>query len=119
VEAVHAFLAAAPSALMMVQLEDVAGEVEQANMPGTVDEHPNWRRKLASCRCCAGRGERMRGLADALARSPAAALPNPRKAAAHPRLQTRVPRATYRLQFHKDFGFDDAIRVLPYLASSA
>jgi len=28
----------------------------------------------------------------------------------------RIPRATYRLQFHQDFGFDDAIKVLPYLA---
>jgi (1->4)-alpha-D-glucan 1-alpha-D-glucosylmutase len=26
-----------------------------------------------------------------------------------------IPRATYRLQFHKDFTFDDAVRVLPYL----
>jgi (1->4)-alpha-D-glucan 1-alpha-D-glucosylmutase len=28
-----------------------------------------------------------------------------------------VPRATYRLQFHKGFGFDDARRVVPYLAA--
>jgi (1->4)-alpha-D-glucan 1-alpha-D-glucosylmutase len=28
-----------------------------------------------------------------------------------------VPRATYRLQFHKDFGFEDARRVVPYLAA--
>lgn len=27
-----------------------------------------------------------------------------------------IPRATYRLQFHKDFGFDDAARIVPYLA---
>ena len=27
-----------------------------------------------------------------------------------------VPRATYRLQFHKDFGFDDAAKLAPYLA---
>ncbi|HZE91182.1 MAG TPA: alpha-amylase family glycosyl hydrolase, partial [Rhizobacter sp.] len=26
-----------------------------------------------------------------------------------------IPRATYRLQFHKGFSFDDAVRVLPYL----
>jgi 4-alpha-glucanotransferase len=45
-EAVHRFLARAPSRLMLVQAEDVAGEVEQANLPGTVDEHPNWRRRL-------------------------------------------------------------------------
>jgi (1->4)-alpha-D-glucan 1-alpha-D-glucosylmutase len=27
-----------------------------------------------------------------------------------------IPRATYRLQFHKDFGFDDAAALAPYLA---
>jgi (1->4)-alpha-D-glucan 1-alpha-D-glucosylmutase len=27
-----------------------------------------------------------------------------------------VPRATYRLQFHKDFGFKDARRIVPYLS---
>jgi 4-alpha-glucanotransferase len=30
----------------MVQLEDVLGVIEQVNVPGTVDEHPNWRIKL-------------------------------------------------------------------------
>jgi 4-alpha-glucanotransferase len=30
----------------MVQLEDALGEIEQANLPGTTDQHPNWRRKL-------------------------------------------------------------------------
>ncbi|MFI4951913.1 MAG: malto-oligosyltrehalose synthase [Burkholderiales bacterium] len=28
----------------------------------------------------------------------------------------KVPRATYRLQFHKDFGFVDAVALVPYLA---
>jgi (1->4)-alpha-D-glucan 1-alpha-D-glucosylmutase len=28
-----------------------------------------------------------------------------------------TPRATYRLQFHKDFGFDKAAEIAPYLAS--
>jgi (1->4)-alpha-D-glucan 1-alpha-D-glucosylmutase len=28
-----------------------------------------------------------------------------------------IPRATYRLQFHKGFGFDDARRIVPYLAA--
>ena len=27
-----------------------------------------------------------------------------------------IPRATYRLQFHKDFGFDRASELAPYLA---
>jgi len=46
VEAIHGWLAACPSRLMMVQPEDWLGVVEQNNLPGTVDEHPNWRRKL-------------------------------------------------------------------------
>ncbi|MGH8671246.1 MAG: 4-alpha-glucanotransferase [Burkholderiales bacterium] len=46
-EALHAYLARSPSQLMVVQLEDVFGQVEQANLPGTTDQHPNWRRKLS------------------------------------------------------------------------
>jgi 4-alpha-glucanotransferase len=44
--AIHAFLARASSRLVAVQIEDLLGVKEQANVPGTVDEHPNWRRKL-------------------------------------------------------------------------
>ena len=45
-EAAHAFLAATPAQVMTVQLEDALGLTEQANLPGTTDAHPNWRRKL-------------------------------------------------------------------------
>ena len=31
---------------MLVQVEDLVGESEQANLPGTTDAHPNWRRRL-------------------------------------------------------------------------
>lgn len=44
--AVAAVLGATPSKLAMVGLDDVVGELDQANIPGTVAEHPNWRRKL-------------------------------------------------------------------------
>jgi 4-alpha-glucanotransferase len=44
--ALHAFLARAPSRLVAVQIEDLIGMEAQANLPGTIDEHPNWRRKL-------------------------------------------------------------------------
>ncbi len=36
-----------PSALVLVPVEDLLGLVEQPNIPGTTDEHPNWRRRLA------------------------------------------------------------------------
>ena len=45
VVAVHALLAGAGSALLAVQLDDAMGIVEQQNLPGTIDEHPNWRRR--------------------------------------------------------------------------
>jgi 4-alpha-glucanotransferase len=44
--AAHAMLARTASRLVAVQLEDLAGGKDQANLPGTVDEYPNWRRKL-------------------------------------------------------------------------
>jgi 4-alpha-glucanotransferase len=47
-EAILAFLARSRARLMLVQIEDVAGEVEQANLPGTSDAHPNWRRRLSA-----------------------------------------------------------------------
>jgi (1->4)-alpha-D-glucan 1-alpha-D-glucosylmutase len=120
VEAAHAFLAAAPSALMMVQLEDVAGVVAQANMPGTVDAAPELAAQAAPAGAALAGGERMRGLGEALRAARPRRVAEPARSSSAPAgLQTRVPRATYRLQFHKDFGFDDAIRVLPYLASSA
>ena len=43
--AVHALLAGAGSSLLAVQLDDALGVVEQQNLPGTIDEHPNWRRR--------------------------------------------------------------------------
>ncbi|MCC6982125.1 MAG: 4-alpha-glucanotransferase [Bauldia sp.] len=47
VEAIVRYLARSRSALAALQLEDVAGEVEQANLPGTVEGHPNWRRRIS------------------------------------------------------------------------
>ena len=32
--------------LVMLPIEDAIGLVEQPNLPGTTDEHPNWRRRL-------------------------------------------------------------------------
>ncbi len=46
--AVHAYVAGTPSALMTLQLEDVFGQTEQANLPATTEDmQPNWRRKVA------------------------------------------------------------------------
>ncbi|KRR00224.1 4-alpha-glucanotransferase [Bradyrhizobium valentinum] len=40
------FLARTKSRLLAISLEDLLDVVDQPNIPGTVDEHPNWRRRL-------------------------------------------------------------------------
>jgi len=40
------FLARTKSRMLAVALEDLLGVVDQPNIPGTIDEHPNWRRRL-------------------------------------------------------------------------
>ena len=47
--AIAEFLARTKSRLMAIGLEDLLGVVDQPNVPGTVDEHPNWRRRLPLC----------------------------------------------------------------------
>lgn len=46
VYSVLAFLSRTPSRLLAVSLEDLLGVVDQPNIPGTIDEHPNWRQRL-------------------------------------------------------------------------
>ena len=35
-----------PSKLVVVSIEDMLDIADQPNIPGTVDEHPNWRQRL-------------------------------------------------------------------------
>jgi 4-alpha-glucanotransferase len=42
-----AFVGMTPAPLVTYPLEDLLGLVEQPNLPGSIDEHPNWRRRLA------------------------------------------------------------------------
>jgi 4-alpha-glucanotransferase len=46
-EAIFTYLARSRARLMLVQIEDVLTESEQANLPGTTEAHPNWRRHLS------------------------------------------------------------------------
>lgn len=39
-------MAETPCALAILPIEDLIGLVEQPNLPGTIDEHPNWRRRM-------------------------------------------------------------------------
>lgn len=72
VDEIHRRLAVANSAIAAIQLDDVAGADAQQNLPGTIDEYPNWRQtaplsaqdiatspafaRLGAVMCAAGRG---------------------------------------------------------------
>lgn len=99
----HRFIASTPCKLMLVQPEDVFELAEQVNLPGTVAEHPNWRRKLPAPLEAWAEDSRVTSLSRAIA---------PLRG-----VGKRVPRATYRFQFHKDFRFRDATALVPYLAA--
>ena len=40
------FLAATPSRMVVVSMEDLLEVINQVNLPGTIDRHPNWRQRL-------------------------------------------------------------------------
>ena len=44
--AVASFLARTKSRLLAISIEDLLGVTDQPNIPGTVNQHPNWRRRL-------------------------------------------------------------------------
>jgi 4-alpha-glucanotransferase len=46
IAAMHRLLAATPSRLKLISLYDVLAETRQPNLPGTIDEYPNWRLPL-------------------------------------------------------------------------
>lgn len=96
---IYSYLARSPAKLLMVQIEDVLELRDQANLPGTLDEHPNWRRRLPV------------DLTEIAPRLEAIAAPLVQE---RPRLADPGLRATYRVQFHKGFTFDDAVRQMPY-----
>jgi len=46
VDAAITHIAATPSKLKILPIEDLLGLEEQTNIPGTIGDHPNWRRRL-------------------------------------------------------------------------
>jgi len=64
--AIHAYLARTACSIQMVQIEELLNQGEQANIPGTTKEHPNWRRKLSIVELT--RNPYARALGEALAR---------------------------------------------------
>ena len=46
-QAIYHYLALTPCKLLLVSIDDIIGTINQQNMPGTLDEHPNWRQKTS------------------------------------------------------------------------
>ncbi|MDB5987182.1 MAG: 4-alpha-glucanotransferase [Nevskia sp.] len=46
IDAALKFVARTPAPLAIMPIEDIVGLDEQPNLPGTIDQHPNWRRRL-------------------------------------------------------------------------
>ena len=110
-DAVFGYLARTHSALNAIQYEDVLGALNQPNMPGTTEGHPNWRRKLDldldAIDAPGGPLPKVAAMVSAEGRGT--------RATASP-LSAPPPRATYRFQFHEGFTFDDAVAAIPYVA---
>lgn len=67
IEDVLRFVSNTPSPLMLVPTEDLLGLNEQPNLPGTTDQHPNWRRRLGADANRLFDSEAVRRRADAIA----------------------------------------------------
>lgn len=105
------YLARTNCALTALQIEDASGELNQANMPGMDDGHPNWRRRLSSpVEALLAPGSSLTKMASILAEEGRDVLARKNLLASPP------PRATYRLQLHENFTFCDAAKIVPYLA---
>lgn len=112
--ALHAYLARTPAKLMLVQLEDVLEVTEQMNLPGTVDTHPNWRRKLPLTLERWPQDDRFVELCATLRALRGEVTP--RSAESKSPRTAVIPRATYRLQLNRAFTLAQACALVPYLA---
>ena len=77
-DAIHAALGGAASALVAVQLDDALGALDPQNVPGTVAEQPNWRRRHRVAPEAMAADPDLRALCAVMARA------RPREAAAPP-----------------------------------
>ena len=109
--AVHRFLARSACRLLAVQPENVFGELEQVNLPATTTQYPNWRHRLSL--------DLEAWETDSRFAAVSAVLQAERRPARTPERKrtfaTRIPDATYRLQFNREFTFEDATALVPYL----
>jgi (1->4)-alpha-D-glucan 1-alpha-D-glucosylmutase len=115
--ALHAYLARTPCRVLAVQPEDILGCVEQVNLPGSRDDQqPNWRRRLP-LDLEDWRSDPRFLLHVELLRQVRGSAVTPHAEDPGPARVAIIPRATYRLQFNKEFSFAQATALVPYLAA--
>jgi len=115
--AIHVYIARSSAQLMMVQMEDVLGQLEQVNLPATTDQYPNWQRKLPLNLEDWEADAHVKALAEALRRERGTGARAKEEAFAAPEVAPIIPRATYRLQLNRGFRFSNATELVPYLAA--
>ena len=113
IQAIYVYLARSPCKILMVQIEDILGVSDQINIPSTTTQHPNWQRKLP-VNLEASLSDRRLLAMSALIRKE---RPRIRNTSAPPKNQNlRIPLSTYRLQLNRNFTFEQAKQLVPYLA---
>ena len=116
--AIHQLVARTPCKVHMVQLEDMLQQPYQINLPGTVEPaYPNWQRRITMPLEDLLTEPRVQATLEGLKveRPRWVAPDSDQKKTANP-VGLKIPRATYRFQFNKSFTFNDAAKLVPYLA---
>jgi (1->4)-alpha-D-glucan 1-alpha-D-glucosylmutase len=115
--AVYTYLAHAPSKLLLLQVEDGFGVLEQPNLPGTVEPtYPCWRLKLPLNLEEWHASATLQGILQMLRQErPVKHVAGPAGGVDGEGVQFWIPRATYRLQLNRDFRLSQAAALIPYL----
>jgi len=116
VRAVYLLLSRSPAEIVLLRLEDALGQADQPVLPGAPDDFPNWRRKLPLEFEQWRKEDTVTALLQALAEN-RSGIPKTqiKSKTAATGISFSVPRATYRLQFNRNFTFRQATELLPYL----
>ncbi|MHB1515682.1 MAG: malto-oligosyltrehalose synthase [Acidiferrobacteraceae bacterium] len=115
--AVHRFLARTPAQVMLIQLEDIFCQMEQVNLPGVgSDAYPSWSRRLTVNLEEWHDDRRAKHIVEAIAAERAKIGQSLLQQTGIPHTSApRIPLSTYRLQFNRDFTFNQAREIVPYL----
>jgi (1->4)-alpha-D-glucan 1-alpha-D-glucosylmutase len=115
VQATYVYLARSPARIAIAQMSDVLVQTTQVHLPGAAERYPSWQGKLDLDFERWTEDGRVLAFVEALRLERGMSIKAPVLPAPKARLQTGVPRATYRLQLHAGFTFAQAAEIVPYL----